>query len=423
MSEILLILRREFLERVRTRAFVISTILFPVLLSAGFVVPTMVGSGGGEQRIAVVNEGPAAVGAQLATALNAASQPGKGPTYTVEQVPGTLTANRDRLNARVQSKELDGYVWIPADVLTSSRATYRARNVSNLQVVGDVQRAVTQAVRAARIQSSGMDVGQAASLLRPVDVNTAQLNDGGEEGGNSLATLIFGYVVTYLVFFMIMFYGQNVMRSVVEEKTNRIVEVIVSSVRATDLMLGKILGVSAVALLQVSIWAAFVAVLAARSDIISKRFGIPPGSFKVVSIAPGVALALVGFFLLGFLLYAALYAAVGAAVTSEQEAQQLVFVVFMPLMIGFLSFMRVAADPLGSVATTMGMIPFTAPVVMPLRITTATIPAAQVAGSLALMALTVAVVTWLAGKVYRVGILSTGKKPSLRELAHWLRAA
>ncbi|MBV9773340.1 MAG: ABC transporter permease, partial [Gemmatimonadetes bacterium] len=338
MSEILLIVRREFLERVGTKAFIISTLLFPLLMMAGFVVPTMMGSGGGEKRIALVNEGPAPIGQQIVATLGAAPHSEDDPSYRVEPVAGTFAQNREALNARVQSKELDGYVVIPADVLTSNQVTFRARNVSNFRVVGDVQRAVTRSVQAARIQSSGLDVQQAAALLRPVEMSTTQLTDKGEEGGNAMSTFIFGYVVTYLVFFMIMFYGQNVMRSVVEEKTNRIVEVIVSSVRASDLMLGKILGVSAVALFQVAIWAAFVTLLATRSDLLSKRFNIPPGAFKAIQVAPGMALALVGFFLLGFLLYAAIYAALGAAVTSEQEAQQLVFVVFMPLMIGFLSF-------------------------------------------------------------------------------------
>jgi ABC-2 type transport system permease protein len=222
---------------------------------------------------------------------------------------------------------------------------------------------------------------------------------------------------------MILLYGMNVLRSVLEEKQNKIAEVIVSSMKASHLMLGKILGVGAVALLQVGIWGVLMGLAAARSDTLGTRIGLPPGALDVVHVPPATVAAMFGFFVLGFFLYAALYAALGAAVNSEQEAQQLQLPVMMPLIVPMVLVMQIVSDPLGPVATTLGLIPFTAPVAMAMRLAAAPVPPVQIAASLALLAATVLAVAWVAGKIYRVGILSTGKKPTLRELGQWLRMA
>jgi ABC-2 type transport system permease protein len=157
--------------------------------------------------------------------------------------------------------------------------------------------------------------------------------------------------------------------------------------------------------------------------VLASRFHLPPGSLDVIRVAPGTALALVAFFILGFLLYSAVYAALGAAVNSEQEAQQFQMLVLAPMFIPMAFLIRIVTDPLGPTATMLGLIPFTAPVTMAMRLASTTVPASQVIASLAGLVVTVLAVAWLAGKIYRVGILSTGKKPTLAELGQWLRAA
>jgi ABC-2 type transport system permease protein len=193
--------------------------------------------------------------------------------------------------------------------------------------------------------------------------------------------------------------------------------------KASHLMLGKILGVGSVALLQVAIWAAIAGIGMSRSDALTARFHLSPDALKMAGMPPAIIAATLAFFILGFFLYSAVYAALGAAVNSEQEAQQFQMIVLLPLLVPMMFVIRIVTDPLGKIATVLGLIPFTAPVTMAMRIASAPVPPVQIAASLAGLLVTVLAVAWVAGKIYRVGILSTGKKPSLAELGQWLRAA
>jgi ABC-2 type transport system permease protein len=432
MSELLIVLRREFLERVRSKAFVIGTILFPVLMGAMWIVPAVMGTGGGTSRIVIVDQAPAGLGELVQQALTAPPPAAKGAaaasdddriTYQVERVARPLAEVRAGLVARIQKKEIDGWLYLPPNMVQAGTVDYRARNVANFAVLGDVERAASAAVQAARLRASGIQPSQVAAMVKPVDVKAVGINDRGEEGGSAKSTFWLAYIIGFLTYFMIVMYGMNVLRSVLEEKNNKIAEVIVSSVRADRLMLGKIVGVGSVALLQVAIWVAATGLLAARSDLLAKRFHLPPGALNVAHVPLVSALAMVGFFVLGFLLYSALYAALGAAVNSEQEAQQFQMFVLLPMIVPMMFLVRIVTDPLGPTATVLGLIPFTAPVTMAMRMAATTVPLTQVLASLAGLVVTVLVVAWIAGKIYRVGILSTGKKPSLAELGQWLRAA
>ena len=426
MREVLIILRREFLERVRSRTFLLGTVLTPLFMGALFVVPAMVGAGGGGERtFVVVDQAPAGVGDVFTAALTAPPPEGAEDAfrYRVERVSAPLDQVRAGLNERVLAEEIDGYVVLPPDVVERGEVAYRARNVSSFTLQRDLSRAATAAVQQARLRAAGLEGSQVAALMRPVELQAARITARGESAGDAQSTFWLAYVSGFMVYFLVFAYGINVMRSVLEEKTNRIVEVIVSSMRATHLMLGKILGVGSVALLQVAIWIALGALGVSRSEMMARRFGLPPGSLDVLRVEPWVLAAMLGFFVLGFLLYAALFAAVGAAVNSDQEAQQLQTLVFLPLIAALVFMLPVINDPLGGTATTLGMIPFTSPINMPMRMAAAAVPPAQIAASLALLAATVLFVTWLAGKIYRIGILSTGKKPTLAELGRWLRTA
>lgn len=425
MAEMLIILRREFVERVRTRGFVLSTLLIPVFVGALTLLPVLMGTGGGERTLVVVDEAPAGIGDYVVRTLSQPPAAGSDDAYTyhVERVAGPLAAVREGLNRRVVAEEIDGYVHLAPDVVTSSAIDFRARNVSNLRVERDIRRTVSEAVQAARMRAQGLDVTEVATLLRPVEVRASRVTEAGEQAGSAESSFFLGYILGFMVYMLVILYGINVMRSVLEEKTNRIVEVIVSSMKATHLMAGKILGVGAVALLQVSIWVLMGALAATQSGGIAARLGLPADALAGFRVDPWMLAAAVGFFLLGFFLYAALFAAVGAAVNSEQEAQQFQTVAFLPLIAPMLFITQVISDPLGRTATVLGMIPFTAPVTMPMRMAAAVVPAWQIGVSLLGTFLAVLLVAWIAGKIYRIGILSTGKKPSLRELGHWLRAA
>ncbi len=262
-----------------------------------------------------------------------------------------------------------------------------------------------------------------ATLIKPVEVDGARITSTGEEGGDAISTFFLAYIVAFLIYLLTLLYGVSVMRSVLEEKTNRIAEVLVSSVKPAHLMAGKIIGVASAAILQVLIWAAIIALLATQSDAIASRLGIEAGTMKAFAVEPWVGVALVLFFILGFLLFSSMFAALGAAVTSEQEAQSLQMVLMLPMFIPLIFIGPITGEPLGRVATILGLVPFTAPLTMPMRMAAGQIPTSQVLLSLALLVLGIALTAWLAGKIYRVGILSTGKKPTLKELARWMRMA
>ncbi len=422
MSELMIIVRRELLERVRSRMFLIGTLLFPVLMGALIVLPALIGGGGGTRTIYLVDEAPPGVGDRFVDAISAPARSSRENSYAIKRVEGTLASVRADLNRRVLNQEIDAYVALPANVLETNEIIYRARSISSLNVMKDLRLAGSRAVQAERLKRAGLDGSLVAGLIRPVEVNGARVTKRGEEAGSADSTFFFAYIVTFLIYFMTVFYGVNVMRSVLEEKTNRIAEVLVSSVRPTHLMAGKILGVGLAAVLQVFIWAAIV-VGGFKSGLLTKRFDIPPEVMNALHIEPWVGASLFIFFLLGFFLFASLFAALGASVTTDQEAQSMQIVVLFPLIIPLMFLAAITNDPLGRAATWLGMIPFTAPIAMPMRMASGPIPLVQVIGSMVLLAAALGATAWVAGKIYRIGILSTGKKPTLQELGRWLRAA
>lgn len=421
MSEILLVVKREFLERVRTKSFLIGTFLVPLFFIGIYSVPFFVGSERTERTLVVVDEAPAGVAERMVAGLTAPRGGDEENTYRVETLPGPFDAAREALTQRVLEKEIDGFVVLPADILENEPVVYRARNVANMDVLQDINLAASRAVQAARLDRAGLDGAEVAALVRGVTMNTARITERGEEGGSAISTLITAYVVVLLIYMLVFFYGVTVMRSVLEEKTNRIAEVIVSSMKSSHLMVGKIAGVGAVALLQVGIWAAFIILIATQSRVIAERMGIPPEALQAFQFDLGMLAPLLAFFIIGFFLYAALFAALGAAVGTEQEAQSLQMIILVPLILPMLLLLPITSEPLGSVATTLSMIPLTSPVVMPMRLSITSLPLGEVLLALAILIASVAAVAWLAGKIYRVGILSTGKKPTLRELGRWLR--
>lgn len=423
MSELPIIIGREFKERVQSRNFLLGTILFPVFMVVVTILPSMFDRGGSERHIVVVDEAPPGVVDRIVGALTQTAEGDLENRYTVERVRGPFDAVRNELNDRVLAEEIYGYVVIPAGVVDGEEVVLRASAVASFSVLRDVRRAVTRSVQAERLQRAGVEIAELASLLTPVPIQTARVTPTGEDGAGAESSFLLAYIIAFLLYMMIAFYGMNVLRSVLEEKTNRIAEVLVSSVAASRLMLGKVVGVSSAAMLQVLIWFGSIALLVTRSDWLTARFNIPPEALDALRVDPMLAIVLIAFFILGFFLYASLFAALGAAVTSDQEAQSLQMVVMLPLFVPLLFLVLLTTEPLGTVATVLGLVPFTAPMAMPMRMAAANVPGGQVLLSLVLVLVGLIVVGWLAGKIYRIGILSTGKKPTLKELVRWLRMA
>jgi ABC-2 type transport system permease protein len=284
--------------------------------------------------------------------------------------------------------------------------------------------AVSSAVHFSRLRSAGVPEAEVALLFRPVDVTVEMLVEKPGTKAVGEGGLMLSLLVGFLLYFLILLYGAQVMHSVQEEKTSRIAEVLVSSVHPTDLMLGKVLGVGAAALTQVGIWTIFAGGAFGARDRLA-ALGLPADSLALMSadVGPGMLLTSVLFLVLGFFLYATLFAAVGAAAASTEDAQRFTFPLILPLFIPMFLAEVIIGSPRGSTAVLLSWIPFTAPLVVPMRMGAGGASPVEASAALALLAGSVVVVGWIAGKVYRVGILSTGTRPSLRELVRWIRMA
>jgi ABC-2 type transport system permease protein len=300
---------------------------------------------------------------------------------------------------------------------------FRTRRSGSFDVIRDLRAAGTRAVQRERLARSGIDPAAVAALVAPVQVDEARLTAEGEQRGGALSTFVTAYVVAFLIYLMTTLYGVAVMRSVLEEKTNRIAEVLMSTIRASHLMAGKIIGVGSAAVAQVLIWVAITTVIVSQSDRLGEGFAPPDAVMQALNVPIATGLLLFLYFLLGFFLYASVFAMVGAAVTSEQEAQSVQFIALIPMIAPMLFLETILNAPLGRISTVLGLIPFTSPVTMPMRMASTQVPAVEVVVSLILLIVGIAVVAWIAGKIYRVGILSTGKRPSLGELVRWVRTA
>ena len=423
MHDVLLIIRREFHERVASKSFLLGTLLFPLLMIALVMLPRMIGSRGAERTLALVNEGPPGVGAAFAGALSRPPESTDDNTYRLVPVEGSFEQVRGTLTARVQAKELDGFVVLPADVLERGAIMFRSRGGGSLAVSRDLRTAGNRAVQSERIRRAGIDPSAVAALIAPVRVDEARITARGEESGGALSTFLTAYLVAFLIYLMTTLYGVAVMRSVLEEKTNRIAEVLMSTIRAPHLMAGKIIGVGSAAVAQVLIWVAIVAVVMSQAKRLGPRFAPPDTLVQALNVELSTGVLLFLFFLLGFFLYAAIFAIVGASVTSEQEAQSVQFIALIPLIAPLLFLESILNAPLGATATTLGLVPFTAPIAMPMRMASTAVPGREILMSLVLLLVAIAAVAWLAGKIYRVGILSTGKRPTVGELLRWIRAA
>jgi ABC-2 type transport system permease protein len=260
-------------------------------------------------------------------------------------------------------------------------------------------------------------------------MTVAKTGEGGEVG-NPVAAMLLAFGMAFAIYIVVIMYGQSIMSSVQEEKRDRIVELIVSSVRARDLLVGKVLGIGAAGVLQMLIWVAAAALLLTQGAMLASAMGASESTLESLrsggilpSVPMSVGVAFVLYFAGGFLLFATLFAVVGAIVTNAQDAQQFVFPVLMPFVLGLFIAMTAAENPNSTVAFIGSLVPFTSPMVMPVRASVAGVPLWELAVSVILLYAAAAGMIWLAAKIYRVAIFATGQKPTGRELLRWMRAA
>jgi ABC-2 type transport system permease protein len=410
MHNVWLIAKREYLERVRTKAFLISTILIPVLMGGGIIGSVIMGSKAkSTSHITIVSPDQ-----QLATDLQAELQNGKDSKMTVDVISPGNSATRATLDSMLADKQLDGYLWITPASTPSDRPSfsYTPRSAGDISTKGTLTAALHTVLMRESLTHEGMGASDVDSLMQPVEVNTTQAG----KNADTVSSFVAVYVLFFLMYMVILLYGMNVARSIIEEKTSRVFEVLLATIRPEELMAGKVIGVGSVGLTQVAVWLATVVLLTSTS--ILAAIG---GGTVHVSLSPMQIIFFVVYFLLGYLLYSSVAAALGAMVNSEQELQQLNMILVMPLAGCMFALAPVITNPSGTLSRVISLIPFCTPLIMYLRISLAMPPAWEIALSIVLMIATIYAILWVASRIYRVGILMYGKKPNLPEILRWLK--
>ncbi len=432
MNKIPLIARSEYLRRVRTKTFIIATVLAPVMLLALIAVSVGVGvltQEGGARTVTIIDETEAGLGDALAERLP------DNYSAMVEAAP------LDSLRARVERGVLDGYFVLPAGLLDGEEeAAFYSEGVGGFSSQMRLQRAVEDVVRRARLRATGAsdDVLQAAEAGVPMRM--VALTEEGEAEDTSWVYSGIGYAMGFIIYIAMFVYGAMVMRGVIEEKTNRIVEVVASSAKPFQLMMGKVLGIGAVGLTQFVLWVVlalaglFVAgtvlgtmvdptTLAGTEGAEMQELPFDPSNFSLADIPFDLIAYFLLFFLGGYLLYGSLFAAVGSAVEQESDAQSLQAPILIPVILPALFLPFIADNPDAPASVVLSLIPFFSPILMVVRAAATDVPFWQMALALGLLAAAFIATIWLASRIYRVGILMYGKKASFKDLARWVRYA
>ena len=448
MGKLLVVFRREYLERVRSRWFVIGTLLGPAFLLLIVGAPRLMGdrSEGSRDvaRIDVIDATGTALGTRVANALREKYPLSRGPyvrTATAAQVP----IEEDRSVLRVQRDEVLGTLVLDSATVAGNSARYAGRNAGSHTDVDGIRNVVRNVVLADQMAGAGIDAKRVEEFSHiPLDMHLQKVGDKGIEKGNPIAVILLGYGVALLLYMMIVVYGQAIMRSVLEEKSTRVAEVVVSSVDTDTLLAGKILGVGLVAITQVLSWIVLGAAaliyfpqIMGNGDAMAggpgsagmngAMGGASAAAALVKAGLPSVPLwatvALFLCFVLGFIFYASLFAAVGAMVNSQEDVQQAATPVMLLLVSSAIFMGPIMANPTSNLAKTMSILPTSAPIIMPLRMTLVPVPWIEIVGALAGVSSACAAAIWLSGRIYRVGLLMYGKKPTIRELAKWVKEA
>jgi ABC-2 type transport system permease protein len=422
MRKILSVIKREYIQIVRTKGFIIGTILGPVLMAAFIVVPILVQfvSVDQQEKIGVVDLSQE-VFVELDKKLDQKLKDGDRRYLLEEYEPkGDVEALLEELNRKVLAKELTAYIFIPENIAEGGEAEYVAEHVSDFDKRGNFNQALSSIIIERRLRGEGLDPQKIGQYMRPVGLTTKKVTKRGVERDTG-GTFVISWFLVLVLYMTVIFYGQIILRGVIEEKSSRMVEIVLSSMRPFQLMAGKILGIAAVGFTQYAIWALFGIAAARYSKNIVTRFFPAAAAFDMPTIPAYIFVYFIIFFILGYFLYGTIYAGIGSMVNNEKEAQQLVMPVTMFLVVPLLIMAFVLRSPDSSVSVVLSLIPFFAPILMLLRICVLLPPFPQIAASIVFLVLTTILMIWISAKIYRVGILMYGKRPSFGEIVKWMR--
>ena len=444
MRKLWAVLKREYRETVRKPSFLIMTVLAPFLMAGLMIVPALLAvKGMGERRVAVL-DGTGRLGEVTSTlrkqppgGASPFSRGGRmgrqgGPTGKIipeyVDLSGSDAKNSvgpylERLSAERTPKEarLDGVLLVPADAFDSpsTHLTYFSRSAADLLAQEKLGRVVNVALQRERLAARGMAGPELELVLATVPVQSVQVTKGGQERTGGEASFLVAMLFLTLLFVPSLVYGQEVMRGVIQEKTDRVVEILVSSMTPMELLSGKILGMAAIGLTQIAVWVTMAGLVAGSGLSQAQAAGVDLSAV----LRPAVAAWFVVFFLLSYLVSVGIYAAGGAIVSSEKEAQQVLTPVVFILLVPWFLLMPILTSPDSTLSVVLSLVPIYTPMTMFIRILVSEPPVWQVALSLLLSVGTIAFLLKATAKIFRAGILATGKRPTIPELWRWLKEA
>ncbi len=443
-SKLWAILRREYLERVRTKWFVISTVFGPIIFSLIVFLPIILANRDtqrGSHRLIILDATGTNLGRYVADALassgNGADEQVAAPDVHVVDNSG-LAAARSSATQDVATRLANGYLVLDASTVRGDSVHYAGRRSESSSGMTRITQAVRAGLVARSLEGRGIPapaLDSIAAMRTPVMAATS-IDDKGKNAANP-AKAILAFFVAFLLYASIIFYGQSILSGVIEEKLSRVAEIVISSVRPETLLAGKVLAVTAVGLTQQVLWVlGSILIVSGRAYLFGTQSGAPgqsshagngmaTGDILTAMIATPWSWVLVVFlfFILGFVFYGSLYSAVGATVGSEQEARQASQPVIMLLIVSVVFISPTMANPNSTMSRVMSLLPFSSPILMPLRMATTDVPALEVAASILILAVGCVAAVWLAARIYRVGLLMYGKRPNLKELRRWIMAS
>lgn len=413
MNKMFAVARWEYVEKIRTKAFIIGLFMTPLILAIFMVLPGLLAKGEQEttKKIGVVDETRMLTGVINDRLQEKYTLESGKPTYHLVEI---TDENRERefLKIIAQSKvvngELEGYFFIPMNVMDSGKVEYRAENVGNVRDQERFSKTLKDIITERRLQQAGYNPVAIKKLITDIDIKTIKVSKEGEEKESGfMETFFTGYIFIMLLMFLVISSGQLLIRSVVEEKSNRIIEVLVSSCSSRELMSGKIIGLSLLGLTTVAFWIVM---------LIGVNFAA-----KIPFVTVDNLFLLLAYFVLGYFMYVAIFIAAGSTVSTEQEAQQMTGYITILLVLPIAFAVPVMMNPDSTLVTVLSQIPLLTPTMMALRFSVRMPEVWEIILSLSTLSLSIAGLMWMASKIFRIGILVTGKKPDIKEILRWLK--
>ncbi len=409
MNKTAIVIRKEYLERVKSKGFIISTILIPVLMSSFIVIPILVTLLSRDSKTVVaIHDATGKYQAAIESAFE------KQETLSMIWVDWQKESEREATLKGIETGKITGYLLLK-EVDGKLEAVYTAKNIVDFSINRKIESTIQKAVSRLALKNKGFTDDEIATLEKPIELKTQKISGSSQGDKGALSEFLLAYVMVMLIYGTLLTYGITVMSSVMEEKSSKVMEVLIASVKPFELMVGKVVGIGLVAFTQYLIWAVVAFAISAMSLQYNPKFQF--------DLSPMLLVYFVLYFMLGYLIYATLYAAVGSAFENPQDAQSLTTPITFLIIIPIVAMNYVISKPDSVASVILSLVPFFSPILMMGRLTITDVPLWQVLLSIGLMVGTFYAVMLFSAKVYRIGVLMYGKKPSLAEVLKWLKYA